>query len=100
MKTDVKDQKNNIKLMKFRNLLTLKCSLEKDLINRIPESHPTAWVFKYFYFKNCGPRPIGPKYPFPPLDGNREPGNGVQCDIIKNATYIEVWFTKIIINSA
>ena len=38
--------------------------------------------------KNCGRRPLGPKYPPPPLNATGEPGLETECDIIANATYL------------
>ena len=38
-------------------------------------------------FKNCGARPVGPKYPSPAVNATGSPGSETQCDIIKDSIY-------------
>ena len=38
-------------------------------------------------FKNCGARPVGPKYPSPAVNATGSPGSETECDVIKDSIY-------------
>ena len=40
-----------------------------------------------YILKNCGGRPVGPKYPSPPVNATGSPGSETECDIIKDSIY-------------
>ena len=43
--------------------------------------------YSIYILKNCGARPVGPKYPSPPVNATGLPGSETECDIIKDSVY-------------
>lgn len=72
--------------------ISARTTVNLDLENVCINTNTVAQAYQKFLMlttlKNCGRRPLGPKYPPPPLNATGEPGLETECDIISNATYL------------